>query len=88
MWVRDPSIDVVNVPVRGSVTTAKITHDQAGVHPVMEETGKECGLFPRVYFGLCGPIWIWFFDPLEVIIGKVGDCLLELLEWSVSLSGV
>ncbi len=26
--------------------------------------------------GLRGPIWVWFFDLSEVVIGKVGDCLV------------
>ncbi len=66
------------------VVPSKVAHDQAGVHLVMEEASKECGLFLGVNFGWLGPIWVWLFDPSEVIIGKVGDHLMEMTQGWVS----
>ncbi len=57
------------------VITSKVTHDEAGVHVVMEEAGKErCG-FVWVDLGLCCPVGVCCFDPLEVIIGEHCDGL-------------
>ncbi len=64
------------MPVRCGVVSSEIAHEKASVHFVMEEAGKECGWFVWVDFGLCGPVGVGRFDPLEVIIGEGCDGLL------------
>ncbi len=54
----------------------------------MELAGKEGGLFACVDVGLGGPFWVWLLDPSEVVVGKGGDCLVQLLEWGVSYGEV
>ncbi len=68
--------DAVNVSVCHVAIPPEIMHDKTHVHNVVEETSKEYGWFVWMDFGLLGPIWIILFDPLEVVMGKVGNGLL------------
>ncbi len=55
-------------------------HDEAGVHFVVEEAGKERSWLVWIDFSLSGQVEVGRFDPLKVVIGEGCDGLLQLLE--------
>ncbi len=68
--------DVINISVGRSVITSKVMHNEAGVHVVMEEAGKErCGLV-WVDLIFCCPVRVCCFDPQEVVVGEHFDGVL------------